>query len=138
MCLKRLHHPAAHRKDFRRQNRIAGCLPDAVDLPQQPEQLSPNRRVWLERELVEFPGHRFCLPMSGQVEIIRFEIFAWPSGNLNVRMPLRIRLAISRPTPTPVADRITAVLNRDFPNIPDTRLLFIEEGVLPVGRQQNE
>ena len=76
--------------------------------------------------------------MSGQIEIIRFEIFAWPSGNLNVRMPLRIRLAISRPTPTPVADRITAVLNRDFPNIPDTRLLFIEEGVLPVGRQQNE
>ena len=80
--LERLHNSAAHREDFRRQERVAGPLADTVHLPQQLEQLPSNRRIRLEWKLVELPGYPLPIPMRGHIEVIRFEVLVRPSGNL--------------------------------------------------------
>jgi hypothetical protein len=53
---KRLHDPAPKWQRLDRHWTVPCLLADQVDRPQQVQQLSANRRIWLERQLVK--GHR--------------------------------------------------------------------------------
>src|SRR5262249_40238541 len=61
-----------------------------------------------------------------------------PTLDLDVRMPSLIPLAIPRPAPAPIADRVTRQFQRNPSNVPNRCRLFLEKAMLPLRRQNCE
>ncbi len=101
--------------------------PNLVHGAEQFDQLSPDRCVWLERQVGQFPSNPLSRRSESQLSEVLLEHRELRTLDADMRMVLAVLAA-------PVADAIARVLDGRLPRVPHRAVLVLEEPVCPVGR----